>query len=150
MVSNLLRASTEGVVWSRPANIRVLELDRNAKNQQSPAQRCRVRLVPAFPFWAVKLSPALLGVRLSTYVFGTFVGIIPGTLAIASVGAGLDAVIVSAETEHATCIAANGPDSCTLAIHTGALMNTQLVVALVPWSRCFPRSCSKPNDRAEV
>jgi uncharacterized membrane protein YdjX (TVP38/TMEM64 family) len=90
-----------------------------------------LRLVPAFPFWAVNLAPALLGVRVRTYVIGTLIGIIPGTLAIASVGAGLDAVIASAEAEYAACTAAKGPAACTLAIHTGSLLNTRLLAALV-------------------
>ncbi|MCW8914382.1 MAG: TVP38/TMEM64 family protein [Magnetovibrio sp.] len=51
-----------------------------------------LRLVPAFPFWLVNLVPALLDVRLSTYVIATFVGIIPGTFVFAHVGAGLSAV----------------------------------------------------------
>jgi uncharacterized membrane protein YdjX (TVP38/TMEM64 family) len=111
-----------------------------------------LRLVPAFPFWAVNLAPALLGVRLRTFVVGTFFGIIPGTLAIASVGAGLDAVLVSAETEHAACIAANGPDSCTFVIRAGALMNTQLVAALILLGviALLPVFLFKRNDRAEM
>ncbi len=48
-----------------------------------------LRLVPLFPFFVVNLVPAFLGVRLSTYVVGTFVGIIPGAFVYASVGAGL-------------------------------------------------------------
>jgi len=51
-----------------------------------------LRLVPIFPFWLVNLVPAFLGVRLSTYVIGTSVGIIPGTLVYASVGNGLGAI----------------------------------------------------------
>jgi uncharacterized membrane protein YdjX (TVP38/TMEM64 family) len=89
-----------------------------------------LRLVPAFPFWLVNLAPALLGVPLGTYVLGTFIGIIPGTLAIASVGAGLDAVIAAAEAEYAACITAKGPAACTLAINAGALVNKQLIAAL--------------------
>src|SRR5262249_807577 len=46
-----------------------------------------LRLVPAFPFWAVNLAPALLGVPLSTYIVGTALGIIPGTFVFASFGA---------------------------------------------------------------
>lgn len=38
-----------------------------------------LRLVPVFPFWLVNLVPALLDVKLRTYVIATFVGIIPGT-----------------------------------------------------------------------
>jgi LPXTG-motif cell wall-anchored protein len=45
--------------------------------------------VPLFPFFVVNLVPAFLGVALSTYIFGTFVGIIPGAFVYASVGAGL-------------------------------------------------------------
>jgi uncharacterized membrane protein YdjX (TVP38/TMEM64 family) len=90
-----------------------------------------LRLVPAFPFWAVNLAPALLGVTVRTYVIGTLIGIIPGTLAIACVGAGLDTAIASAEAEYAACMAAKGPAECTLAIHAGAVMSTPLIAGLI-------------------
>lgn len=48
-----------------------------------------LRLVPIFPFWLVNLVPALLGVPLSTFAFATAIGIVPGSLVYASVGAGL-------------------------------------------------------------
>jgi uncharacterized membrane protein YdjX (TVP38/TMEM64 family) len=48
-----------------------------------------LRLVPLFPFFVVNLVPAFLGVSLSTYVLGTFIGIIPGAFVYTSVGAGL-------------------------------------------------------------
>lgn len=51
-----------------------------------------LRLVPLFPFWLVNLVPALLGVKLRSFLIGTMVGIIPGTFVYASVGDGLDAV----------------------------------------------------------
>lgn len=47
-----------------------------------------LRLVPAFPFWVVNLAPALIGIRLRTFAAATLIGIIPGTLAYASVGDG--------------------------------------------------------------
>ncbi len=56
-----------------------------------------LRLVPLFPFFVVNLVPALLGVRLRTYVVATFVGIIPGSFVFASVGAGLGSVFDSME-----------------------------------------------------
>lgn len=52
-----------------------------------------LRLIPLFPFWLVNLVPAFLGVSTTTYVIGTFVGIIPGTFVYASVGNGLGALI---------------------------------------------------------
>ena len=51
-----------------------------------------LRLVPLFPFFVVNLVPAFLNVSLRTYVIGTFLGIIPGTLVFASVGAGLGSI----------------------------------------------------------
>ena len=52
-----------------------------------------LRLVPIFPFWLVNLVPALVGVRLPTYVLATILGIIPGTFVYASLGNGLGSVI---------------------------------------------------------
>ena len=52
-----------------------------------------LRLVPVFPFWLINLVPAFLGVPLWIYTFGTLIGIIPGVVVYASLGAGLDEVI---------------------------------------------------------
>ena len=52
-----------------------------------------LRLVPIFPFFLVNLAPAFLGVKFSTYLMGTFIGIMPGTLIYAFVGDGLGAII---------------------------------------------------------
>lgn len=51
-----------------------------------------LRLIPLFPFFLVNIVPAFLGVRLQTYVIGTFVGIIPGSFVYATVGAGLGSI----------------------------------------------------------
>lgn len=48
-----------------------------------------LRLVPAFPFWAVNLAPAILGMRLAPFVIATALGIIPGTVVYTAFGAGL-------------------------------------------------------------
>lgn len=56
-----------------------------------------LRLIPIFPFWLVNLVPALLGVSTTTYVFATFIGIIPGTFVYASVGNGLGALFDAGE-----------------------------------------------------
>jgi uncharacterized membrane protein YdjX (TVP38/TMEM64 family) len=52
-----------------------------------------LRLVPIFPFWLVNLVPALVGVRLPTYVLATFLGIVPGTFVYASLGNGLGSLV---------------------------------------------------------
>lgn len=51
-----------------------------------------LRLVPIFPFFIINLVPAFLGVPLSTFILGTFIGIIPGSFVYATVGAGLGSV----------------------------------------------------------
>lgn len=96
-----------------------------------------LRLVPVFPFWLVNIAPALLGVRLSTYLIGTVVGIVPGTFAFAFVGAGLDSVIVAQRRSFETCVAqasAEGLDpatACELGIDPSALVTPGLIAALV-------------------
>ncbi|MEL6217130.1 MAG: TVP38/TMEM64 family protein [Pseudomonadota bacterium] len=56
-----------------------------------------MRLVPAVPFFVANLAPAFLGARLSTFMWTTFLGIIPGTLVYISVGAGLGAQLARGE-----------------------------------------------------
>ena len=48
-----------------------------------------LRLVPVFPFWAVNLAPALLGMRFPPFVAATALGIIPGTMVYSAFGASL-------------------------------------------------------------
>lgn len=52
-----------------------------------------LRLVPILPFWLVNLVPALVGVKLQTFVLATFIGIIPATVVFASLGNGLGSVV---------------------------------------------------------
>ncbi|WP_052657715.1 TVP38/TMEM64 family protein [Thalassospira sp. HJ] len=57
-----------------------------------------LRLIPIFPFWLVNLVPALLGVKLRSFVLGTMIGIIPGTFVYASIGDGLGALFDQGKT----------------------------------------------------
>jgi uncharacterized membrane protein YdjX (TVP38/TMEM64 family) len=88
-----------------------------------------LRLVPAFPFWTVNLVAAILGVPLKTYVIATFFGIIPATLAFATLGAGLDSVVAAAKAEYAACVAAHGAAACKLTINASSLVTQELVLA---------------------
>ncbi len=54
-----------------------------------------LRLMPIFPFWLVNLAPALLGMRLAPFAAATAIGIVPGSLVFASIGAGLDGVLAA-------------------------------------------------------
>ncbi len=83
-----------------------------------------LRLTPVFPFWLVNIAPALFQVPLYTYLIATFVGIIPGTLAYAFVGAGLDSVILAQEQANPGCSAAG-----TCEVEISALITPELIWA---------------------
>ncbi|OGT36502.1 MAG: hypothetical protein A3F11_11730 [Gammaproteobacteria bacterium RIFCSPHIGHO2_12_FULL_37_14] len=48
-----------------------------------------LRFIPIFPFWVVNIIPALLGVKTSTFMITTAIGIIPGTIIYVALGNGL-------------------------------------------------------------
>ena len=56
-----------------------------------------LRLIPLFPFWAVNLAGALLGVPLRIFAFATLIGIVPGTLAYTAIGDGLRLAVGNAD-----------------------------------------------------
>jgi uncharacterized membrane protein YdjX (TVP38/TMEM64 family) len=91
-----------------------------------------LRLVPAFPFWLVNLAPALLGVPRRTYVIGTAIGIIPGTIAFSVAGAGLGSVVEAQNRVYAACLAkgpAHPETACPYKIDTSALVTKELLAA---------------------
>ncbi len=88
-----------------------------------------LRLVPAFPFWLVNIAPALANVKLRTFVVTTIIGIIPGTLAFASIGAGLDSVITAQQNAHAQCIAEKSLSECPFALSVSSLITQELLLA---------------------
>jgi uncharacterized membrane protein YdjX (TVP38/TMEM64 family) len=89
-----------------------------------------LRLVPLFPFFLVNLAPALVGVRVATFVAATAIGVIPATFVFASVGAGLDSVIQAQASSYHACLAAGGAD-CRLDFEPAAALTPQLIGALV-------------------
>jgi len=93
-----------------------------------------LRLVPIFPFWLVNLAPGLLGVRFTTYVVTTFLGIIPGTFAFALAGNGLDSVIAAQQAAHQACLAKaaeSGQELCPYGLDPSALLTPELIAGLV-------------------
>lgn len=72
-----------------------------------------LRFVPLFPFWIVNLAPAFFGVRLSTFVWTTLVGIAPGSFVFTLAGSGLEKIFSTGQT-----------------FSLGAVFNTQLKIAL--------------------
>lgn len=87
-----------------------------------------LRLVPVFPFWLVNLAPALFGVGPGVFVGATAIGIIPGTLAFAFVGSGLDSVIVAQESAYRNCLAGGGSD-CRLDFDPASAVTPEMLAA---------------------
>jgi uncharacterized membrane protein YdjX (TVP38/TMEM64 family) len=56
-----------------------------------------LRFAPVAPFFIVNIVPALVGVKLRTFVVTTFFGVMPATLVFALAGAGLSAAIERGE-----------------------------------------------------
>ncbi len=87
-----------------------------------------LRLVPAFPFWLVNLAAALGGVSLPVFAWTTLIGIVPGTMAFALAGAGLDSVIAAQQSARAACHAA-GRGECASGLDLKAILTPELLVA---------------------
>jgi len=87
-----------------------------------------LRLAPVFPFALVNLASALLGARFFTFLWTTALGIIPGTLAFSSIGAGLGSLIEKQRGQFLACKAAGGSD-CSLSISPSDLVTREILIA---------------------
>lgn len=91
-----------------------------------------LRLIPIFPFWLVNLAPAFLNVPLTTFVWTTFVGIIPGSFVFAEAGAGLGAILDSnQEFSLATLLNPNDKIAIEVKIAVVALALFALITIIV-------------------
>jgi uncharacterized membrane protein YdjX (TVP38/TMEM64 family) len=90
-----------------------------------------LRLVPAFPFFAVNAVAGLSRISLKTFVTATLIGIIPGSFAFAWLGRGLDSIIAAQEAERAACAASKSLAECPLHFSPGALVTQEIVIAFV-------------------
>lgn len=64
-----------------------------------------LRLIPAFPFWAVNIAPALLGMKTRDYLLATALGIAPGSFVYIWVGRGFDTVLARGEVPDISILA---------------------------------------------
>ena len=91
-----------------------------------------LRLLPVLPFWLLNLAPALVGMRLAPYTAATFLGIIPGTVVFASIGAGLGDVLASGGPPHLSRRSSRRASCCRCSA----------------WRRC--RCCRSPCARLDA
>ncbi len=83
-----------------------------------------LRLVPLFPFTLVNVVPAILGVRLFTFIWTTFVGIIPGVIAYTYAGEGLRSIV---EVRALACEQNVAP--CGQALSPSDLITKEILIA---------------------
>lgn len=89
-----------------------------------------LRLTPVFPFWAVNAVAGLSGIPLGTFVAATLIGIIPGSIAFALIGAGLDTVIDDQALAFRVCAEQNGAENCHASLSPAALISPELLWGL--------------------
>ena len=87
-----------------------------------------LRLTPVAPFFVVNLAPAFFNVSLRDYVLATLIGMVPGALVYASVGAGMKVALATG--------AASDPNEAARAILTSPAVYLPIValiaLALLP------------------
>lgn len=99
-----------------------------------------LRLVPAFPFFAVNAVAGLTKIPLRSFALATVIGIIPGTVAFSIVGRGLGSVLDSVRTAHTACVSQDATAACPYQFSASSLITPQLlwgfaalgVVSLIP------------------
>lgn len=99
-----------------------------------------LRLTPVFPFWAVNAVAGLSRMPLATFLSATLIGVIPGAIAFALVGAGLDQVIDDQALAFKVCAEQNGAENCHVSLSATALISPELLwglsglglIALIP------------------
>jgi uncharacterized membrane protein YdjX (TVP38/TMEM64 family) len=89
-----------------------------------------LRLVSVFPFWLVNLALAVTGVKLWTFVWTTFFGIMPATLAFALAGAGLGSIADQKQKSYEACLASSGAGACSLGISPQDLVTRETLIAI--------------------
>lgn len=87
-----------------------------------------LRLVPAFPFFAVNAVAGLCKVRLRTFLAATVIGIIPASLAFTWLGTGLDSIIDAQAARYRDCLA-SGEAECVFDLELGSLLTREIVLA---------------------
>lgn len=71
-------------------------------NENALSYMFTLRLIPVFPFAVVNIAPAILGAKFRDYFITTALGIVPGTVAYAWIGAGLQGTLLDAAAKGET------------------------------------------------
>ncbi len=92
-----------------------------------------LRLTPGLPFAVINIGPSLIGVPLSTFVIGTFLGLLPSRIALSTAGAGLAQAIDAKNIEYSQCLAHQAAEQapCPYDIPMASLLTKETVAAFV-------------------
>jgi uncharacterized membrane protein YdjX (TVP38/TMEM64 family) len=88
-----------------------------------------LRLMPIFPFWLVNLSAAVARVRVTTFLWTTFFGVMPACFAFATAGQALGDILARQAAAYRQCLAA-AEAHCGMHIDHSALLDKRLFLAL--------------------
>jgi uncharacterized membrane protein YdjX (TVP38/TMEM64 family) len=88
-----------------------------------------LRLAPVFPFFAVNAVAGICRVDFKTFLWTTFVGIIPGSIAFAWLGKGLDSIIKAEQAAHTECVARSSAENCPYTFSVSSLLTTEILIA---------------------
>ena len=102
-----------------------------------------LRLVPAVPFWAVNIVPALTRMPFRQFIGATFLGIIPATAIYISVGRGFDHILATGKTPDLGILAS--PEILLPLLGLGALSLLPILMPL--WQAAKkPATKGRPDE----
>lgn len=92
-----------------------------------------LRLTPGIPFAALNAVASLIGVSFSTFVTGTFFGLLPSRIALSTAGAGLGQAIQTQNAMYSQCLARQTGDGsrCAYDLDVGTLLTKEMLAAFL-------------------
>jgi uncharacterized membrane protein YdjX (TVP38/TMEM64 family) len=125
-----LAARTVSGSWSRQLGGFDLSRMIGALEQDAASYLMFLRLTPIFPFWLVNLAAAVARVRLTTFLWTTFFGVMPGGFAFATAGEALGGILERQARAYRNCVA-QGSSVCSLHVGPVDLIDPALLLALL-------------------
>lgn len=125
-----LAARTLSGTWSRTLGGFDLSRMIGALEQDAPSYLMFLRLTPIFPFWLINLAAAVARVRLTTFLWTTFFGVMPGGFAFATAGEALGGILERQADVYRNCVAQES-HACNMHIEPVDLIDPLLLIALL-------------------
>ena len=104
-----------------------------------------LRLVPAAPFWAVNIVPALTRMPFRQFMGATCLGIIPGTMVYIPVGRGFDHILAAGKTPDLGVL--TSPEILLPLVGLGAL--SLLPILVRRWQAAHRPAAKGINDETD-